>query len=414
MTQWTSDDASNTDPSLLDELDSVSTAEFPRLGAGERTTVMPPTAGGAHDARSDAKRKHHHWWMIALTVVLSLLAVGLIGYGIVQAVTAANAPKTVDAGYVSTLQKVTEEREDLDEAVEQASEPAQTLAAALPSSAQVQDFTQTLADGSDLVKNPPEAFTTAPTTEARTEKALDELKDYSDRLTTVTSKLKNQMTNAGRADAEQLYTSTMTGMTTSIQQGQLILDSYTSQKERLSKKGTDGKVVLDTALVDDLTAKLDAAKAVPATMTEGAPVDIATAAVNLKGQVSDLKASYDALQKGINEALAKPLEKEIDESQLQSTDGQIPQALQGTWTVEGGGSMTFGADSLQNLFAKTTQIDPAGLGAPYGGTAVGAWSLTNDGRENGVEDTTVVLFTADDGSQFAVVKTAGNQWKLTR
>lgn len=471
MTQWNGNDApSQDDPdgdkSLLDDLGSVSTMSFPAVGDSD-SEGLPPSVPPASPREQLRKEKRHHRWMVALTLLLVLLGIAIVAGGIYLALQKSQEESSTPALYSEAVTEATESRESLQKVLTDTKSTVSQLSTALPNSSQVQEFSDTWDRAESLVNDPPKYFSKKPTTDDQTETALADLHDYSTTVSNVSKRLKAQKDSAGKKDAQALLSTAKTALNTAVEQGKLTLDNYNSKKKAFESQSSDeddsddsssdsssssgssdsdssgssssdsttteddgdsdssDETLFDTKLVTDVNDALSEATDLLDASEEGTPVEIATSAVSMEKSAKTLKTAYDALQKGVNEAVEKAAKlaeekkkkakekKSADESALVSREGQIPEVLQGTWKTESGQTMTFSATTLQNMHAKATRITPDKALVFPGAQVLAAWKLDADGVSGGIEDTTVGLY-QQDGSQFLAVSTSSAWWRLTR
>lgn len=433
------DTAADTDATLLDDLGSVSTMNFPAVHEDPRTSAMPVSLPPALTREKLREQKRHHRRMVALTVVLVLLGLVAVAGGIYYGMQKNREVPATDAAYTESVSAATSERSTLTATLDSTKDTVASLMTALPDSEEVQDFSQTWDRGQTLVETPPKYFSTRPSTDDQRTTAISDLADYTTTMRNVSQRLAQQEKTAGQSDAERLFTAQQASLGTAIQQGKLVLSDYDAKKSGFtpqsdadadadadtdadgdsSSAGSDSAPVVpfDTSLVTTLNDALAHASDLANSTKEGTPVTVATTAISLRTAAADLKVAYEALQKGVNEAVAQAAEAKNDdaknEARLNSTDGRIPSALQGTWKTADGTTMTFTADTLQSHHASATRQSTAGVKAEEGGSVVARWSLDAGGVDKGIENTTVTLC-ENDGQEYLVVTTGTERWKLTR
>ena len=432
MTQWDSngaptDDSKEETGSLFDELGSVSTMSFPAVPNADSDDSNAPSFESGQVMRAEERRKKHHRRTVIFTVFISLIALALIGGGIYYAYQFMRADSNVSSEYTQALKKASNQQEELSDALADAKEPLATLTSALPTSSDIQDFTKTWNKGQSLVDNPPEYFSKPPQKQEDTGTAVTALQEYTTSMSHVSKRLRTQLSSAGADDAQSLYASSHTALSSSVTQAQLILSNYKSQNKKYHLDGdattsdsdsdpdsdSESSTGFDTALVDTVNTQLDEAQTLLKTEASGTPAEVARTAVEMSQKSDDLKTAYDALQDGVNDAVAKAKTK-TNSSDYEVKDGLLPKALIGTWKTSEGTSLTFASTSLQGHSATATRVSTKGIQAPDSATLVeAAWSLTAGGKSGGIEDTSVVLY-SKDGSEYLIVKTESQEWKLTR
>lgn len=375
--------------------------------------------------------------MIALTVIICVVSCAVIAGVIYFVVASSRQQASTDKDYANAVQTAATRQDALSTVLSDAKEPLKTLTEALPNSSEVESFSQTWSSAESLLDKPPHYFSVTPTNETQTHTALSQLTEYNTSLANVTKRLRTQTETAGLSDAKSLFTSSKTSLTTATEQARLVMKNYTSQKSKYkfsvsntsdsddsgssddSESATDADADLDGALVSAVTTSLDDGTKLLDAKESGTPAEIASAALQMEKSATSVKNAYDALQKGVNEAVTKSQEKKTQNSDLESANGALPKALQGTWKTSKGATMTFTSTTLQSHHAKATRIstdDLTSVPAPAGTKIVAGWTLTAGGVSGGVEDTTVVLYqkTTDASAQSLVVSTAGSRWELTR
>ncbi|MCI1935105.1 MAG: hypothetical protein LKJ44_04965 [Bifidobacteriaceae bacterium] len=475
MTQWNGNDApSQDDPdgdeSLLDDLGSVSTMSFPAVGDSD-AEGLPPSVPPVSPHDQHRKEKRRHRWMIALTVLLTLLGVAIVVGGIYLALQKSQEERSTPALYSEAVEEASKSRESLQKVLTDTKSTVSQLSTALPNSSQVQEFSDTWDRGESLVNDPPKYFSKKPTTADQEEVAAADLRDYATTVSNVSKRLKAQKDSAGKKDAQALLSTAKTALNTAVEQGRLTLDNYNSKKKTFEAQSSDeddsndssdnssssdsssddsssgdssdsssadstrteddgdsgssSEPLFDTKLVTDVNDALSEATALLDASEEGTPVEMATSAVSMEKSAKTLKTAYDALQKGVNEAVEKAAKlaeekkkkakekKSADESAFVSREGQIPEVLQGTWKTESGQTMTFSATTLQNMHARATRITSDEALVFPGAQVVAAWKLDANGVSGGIEDTIVGLY-QQGGSQFLAVSTSSAWWRLTR
>jgi hypothetical protein len=431
MTQRSGDD----DTSLFDDLDAVSTTSMPPVVVSDDSrAAAQEEEADVHPADSRHRRRHHRW-MLALTVIICLVAAALIG-GIVYYAVSSSRASSSEAKYSSALRTTEQGRSTLQTSLDSSKDAVSTLTKALPTSAEVEDFSQEWSKGQSLLDKPPHYFSATPDNDAQRNAAVSQLAEYDQSLTNVAKRIETQSQTAGLSDAKALFSSNKTSLQASVEQAQLVMKTYEAQKKKYkfsltqdsaSDDNSDSdsapsstQVSIDSSLVDAVDTAMDSGAKLLKTTQEGLPVDIANTAMQMSQTSKSLTSAYDALQGASNDAVVKAQKMASQEAQLRSgAKGELPKALVGTWKTTDGTTMTFAASSLQSHHASATRLsddEVSAISAPSGQQVVAAWSLTSGGVDGGIEDTTVVLYQkkGDASSQYLRVTTASSEWKLTK
>lgn len=388
--------------------------------AAARGKAFGADAAGAitsADPANPAYRNRPRWRTVAVAVTIALIAVVafiLVRFFISQSASSASA----DAAYSAALKTAKSNRSSLRTVVNSTKKAAAGLVAALPESTSAQNFQNEWTTGRNLVDNPPDALTSTPQNQDQARAYTQNLQAYTAQAQDCAKKLNDMKTTAGKDDATDLFLSNQSALSTSLQSAQSLLTSITdAQKDASSVQDTASGHTLtlsidQQALTALTTAVADATKLTQSTAT-GTPYQIAQAALKMAAENTTVTNATSAAQKSFNQAQQQLQQQKDALSKSTATNGQIPQALVGTWKTDDGSTMTFAADSLQGHYAQAESISLDGIADVDGAKPTAAWKLTSGGQDDGIEDTQVVLY-ANGNTQFLTVSAHGETWKLTR
>jgi hypothetical protein len=402
---------------LFDELGSVSTVALPRIDeTGEREAETEPSSRVTASMKRRQKRRHR--WMMVIMVVMSIAAICVVTIGIYLGTQHSHEGFSASAEYSTAISQASKQRSQLKKVLNDTKESVAVLTEAVPEAGGVEDFSQTWSKGEDLIKKPPRYFATEPQTEEQDMSAQQDLNAYNTTVKNVTARLTSQNQSVAKAEAEAFLAGERTTLQTAVTQSNLVLSNYEAKNEQYhfqestsSASGADA-VSFDTTTVRTVKDSLTHATALLEQKKEGTPSQVASVGLQMRHASDGLTTAYDALQKSVNDASAKAEANLEKEQALDAADGAVPEALIGSWKTPEGTVLTFTQDSLQDHHAVASRLSDQEA-AVYGNGVVAAWKLTSGGVDQGIEDTVAILY-SNDGIQSLSVKTASNEWKLTR